>query len=91
MLDLSELLAGIGGMPNLGALLPNTGAVATALDQYLTITTGINSTITVDTNGAVAGGSTQAIELTGVNLAGYGGSEFDIIKGMLDDGALKVV
>ncbi|HWR81452.1 MAG TPA: VWA domain-containing protein, partial [Pseudomonas sp.] len=91
VLDLSELLAGIGGMPNLGALLPNTGAVATALDQYLTITTGINSTITVDTNGAVAGGSTQAIELTGVNLAGYGGSEFDIIKGMLDDGALKVV
>jgi Ca2+-binding RTX toxin-like protein len=77
VLDLSGLLSGIG-------LSGDSEALATSLDALLSI----NSTPTVST---ISYGA-QSIELAGVDLAAtYGGSEFDIIKGMLDDGALKVV
>ncbi|MBF7730857.1 DUF5801 repeats-in-toxin domain-containing protein, partial [Pseudomonas sp. N040] len=85
VLDLSQLLAGIDGLPDLGGLADNE-AIASTLDSYLSFTTGPDSVITVDT-----GDFTQSIELAGVDLAPFGGSDYEIIVSMLDDGALKVV
>jgi Ca2+-binding RTX toxin-like protein len=85
VLDLSDLLSSIGGMPDLAGL--TSAEVASSLDAYLTVTTGANSSITIDT-GAV---EQQSILLTNVDLSSYGGSGFEIIQAMVDDGSLKVV
>ncbi|AOE84431.1 retention module-containing protein [Pseudomonas sp. TCU-HL1] len=78
-LDLSQLLT--GEHSNVGSL-----------DDYLTMAFGANTTITVDSNAATAGGSGQTVVLQGVNLmAVYGAADTaSVISHMLDDGSLKV-
>ncbi|MCY1288267.1 hypothetical protein D9M70_372980 [compost metagenome] len=78
-LDLSDLL--VGEDSNAGSL-----------GQYLSFTFGPSTTITVDANGAAAGGAGQSIVLQGVNLqAAYNGADAaGVISGMLGDGSLKV-
>ncbi|WP_028629719.1 retention module-containing protein [Metapseudomonas resinovorans] len=78
-LDLSQLLS--GEHSDVGSL-----------DDYLTMAFGANTTITVDSNAAAAGGEGQTIVLQGVNLmAAYSAPDTaSVISHMLDDGSLKV-
>jgi hypothetical protein len=85
VLDLSQLLAGIDSLPDLGGLTSSID-IASALDGYLSVTTGTDSIISVDTGAGI-----QSIELSGVDLADFGANDLQIIANMLDDGALKVV
>ena len=88
VLDISQLLSGLG-------LAGNNTAIANFLtnpaDAHLSVNTVGTDSLTIN----AGGGSHQTIQLAGIDLAGtYGGGgsgQFDIVKGMLDDGSLKVV
>ncbi|MGS3143481.1 type I secretion C-terminal target domain-containing protein, partial [Aeromonas sanarellii] len=85
VLDLSDLLVDV---PNSNS---NTD-LATALEDYLQFDSSAN-TLTIDTNGATAGGGQLTIQFQGSLDLDQNGSlttNHDIIKQLLDDGNLKV-
>ncbi|MFD2206063.1 type I secretion C-terminal target domain-containing protein [Kiloniella antarctica] len=85
ILDLSELLIDNGSLAGAG----NDAELATALDDYLNISVaGGKTTITVDQDGISGGGDTATIVL---NTAGFGSSEADVIKSLLDHDSLDVI
>ena len=85
VLDLSELLIDDGSLANAS----DNDALAAALDDYLNITVaGGKTTITVDQDGISGGGDTATIVL---NSAGFGSSEADVIKSLLDHDSLDVI
>ena len=76
VLDVSQLL--VGDTP---------GTLVTGGFLHFTYAGG-NTTITVDSNGSAAGGTTQSIVLQGVDLLG-GGTEAALLTQLLNDGNLK--
>ncbi len=88
VLDLSELLTDDGSL----AAASDNSELAAALDDYLNVSTnGSDTTITVDSNGALPGGDSVTIELDNVNLLNGGTSELDAIKSLLDSDSLDVL
>ncbi len=76
VLDVSQLLVG-----------DTTGTLVTGGFLHFTYAGG-NTTITVNSNGNTAGGTTQSIVLQGVDLLG-GGTEAALLTQLLNDGNLK--
>ena len=88
VLDLRELLLDDGSL----AAASDNSELAAALDDYLNVSTnGSDTTITVDSNGALPGGDNVTIELDNVNLLNGGISELDAIKSLLDSDSLDVL
>lgn len=78
-----------GDVLHLSALLEGETGSAANLDTFLNFAfDGNNTEITVDTNGAVAGGDTQTIVLQDVNLVTGAANDAAIIQSLLDSGSL---
>ncbi len=86
ILDLGDLLVDNGSLAAAGN---DDTALALALDNYLNISvSGGKTMITVDQDGISGGSDTATIVL---NSAGFGSSEADVIKSLLEHDSLDVI
>jgi Ca2+-binding RTX toxin-like protein len=86
----TDFQVGVDKLDLTGLLDGEQSAVPGSLETYLNFTFGATTTITADSNGAIAGGDIQTIQLAGADLAAhYGGADAaTVIAGMLADNTL---